>query len=476
MKTALAVTLALLVAVTGAVSALCPRIYDTRDKVSFNETVLYGDRNAFQGTEIHTKMTWERLLYWDTTLRPGEEDSESTVCTVYNAQQLPHRNVNYTGVQMQTSYGSAHDRNRPEEERTGLALAFDALYDETAPGEEKSKTVYLKDYYTYYPWTFHLEFPEFSASWGTDYPTHHFYYNTPSVRENAWEVLQTLEGFFKIPVQENEQVELFLSRSTNGYSTSYGITPGAGGSDAYFMSLMSVLGKSAAYFTFTTETANGNTVDTSQIPGGYGIYVLPYEASETGTVLFPERLHMAYALSPSSSIVSLSFGENEETLHLYTLEDGIPVLTVIDTDTMETIQRLEILPTPVESFSPIYTGEDFLVVVHDWEKITLLTENKDGSYAFGFTTAAGPEDVDIDLQYVGYDAKMAFDGERLMVVQYIQRGYYHCNFLLRAYTKDGVQCVAEYDCSLNAGLSDESNYQYHCTPFGADSISIRFVG
>ncbi len=473
MKTALAVTLALLLTVSAAVSALCPPIYGAKENVSFHETLLYGDRNALHGTEIETHMTWEELLYWDTILRPGETDSETTICTVHNTKQPALRKQHHTGVQMQISYDSAYDRDTPEEERTGLALAFDTLYNETAPGEEKSKTVYMKDYYTYYPWTFQLDFPEFSASWGTDEPTHHFYYNSPSVRENAWEVLKALDSFFKIPVLEDEQVELFLGRSTNGYSTSYGITPGAGGSDAFFMSMMSVLGKSAAYFTFTAETKNGNTVDTSQIPGGYGIYVLPYEVGKNGTVIDHEGLRMTYALSPSASIVSLSFGSNEETLHLYTLEDGIPVLTVIATDTMETLQRLEILHTPVENFEPIFIGENFLVVIHDWEKITLLTKSADGTYAFGFTTEAAPEVM--DLQYVGYDAKMAFDGERLMVVQYKQRGFYHCDFLLRAYTKEGVQCIAEYACSLNAGLSDESNYQYHCTPSGADSLSIRFT-
>ncbi len=472
MKKVLIVMIALLLSVIAAVSALCQQIYNTRDEVSFSETVLYGDRNALQGTEIRTSMTWDRLLYWDTTLRPGETDSEHTVCTVYATKQPAQRGTSYLGVQMQVEYDASVSREGDENEANRLARAFDELYAKTAPGEEKSAVIRLKDYYTYYPFSIRLEFPDYSAGWSTNSPIHYSYFSHPVGDENAREVLLALNEFFTIPVLDSEKIELYLSRGSKGYSVSYGITPGVGGSDTYYMSTVSVVGESAAYFTFQPQTSHKNTVDTSLIPGGYGIYVLPYETGKNGTKLHAQNLKMTYALSSDIEIVSLSFGATEETLHLYTLEDGIPVLTVIDTAAMETLQRIEIQSETVESFSPVFTGEDFLVTVHNWDTITLLRQRDDGAYEHGFTIPACPDEL--DLQYIGYNAAMDFDGKRLIVAQYKQRGFYHCDFILSAYTKDGIQCVAEYACSLNAGLSGEGNYQYHCTPTSADALSVNF--
>lgn len=126
-----------------------------------------------------------------------------------------------------------------------------------------------------------------------------------------------IQAFFKIPVLENEyalvsvqrdsQENAVLSFSDNGSSSK-------NGADSFRFSTVSCATDEAVYFTFDAHTTNGNLADTSLIPGGYGIYRLPYD-SETGIPKTSE-LEMIYSLDPEMHYGSLHASPDGKKLFL----------------------------------------------------------------------------------------------------------------------------------------------------------------
>ena len=191
------------------------------------------------------------------------------------------------------------------------------------------------------------------------------------------------------------------------------------------------------------------------------------------TTVDADGLAMVYPLNPMTEIAYLTRGTAAGTLHLYTKEDGHPVLTVIDTETMQTVQQLKLESEVCEFFSLLHASEEFIVLITDSSRLVLLTRKEDGMYAHRFT--ADKEPAGIELPYYGTThTKCAFDGERLATVQYIRDGYARCNLIAAVYDATGMLSAARYDCSLNAGLSDD-NYKYHCQLTGDPVIAIRFT-
>lgn len=92
-------------------------------------------------------------------------------------------------------------------------------------------------------------------------------------------VILGFRDFFKIPVIADEQVEISVSKGAGGRGISYGLK--STDSDSFSIRSESALTDDACYFTFTTRTVYGDIVDTNLIPGGYGIYRLPYFDGKT---------------------------------------------------------------------------------------------------------------------------------------------------------------------------------------------------
>lgn len=110
--------------------------------------------------------------------------------------------------------------------------------------------------------------------------------------------------FFRIPVLDDEYYDVGLTKGSDGeiyVTTDYGT---AEGDDDFYFNVQSCDTDEAAYFFFESHSMSGNVVDTSMIPGGYGIYRMPHGEEDGKSPI--ERLETVYPLDPNAYYRSIS--------------------------------------------------------------------------------------------------------------------------------------------------------------------------
>ena len=89
---------------------------------------------------------------------------------------------------------------------------------------------------------------------------------------------------------------------------------GVPGEDHFAFAMTFCAADDAIYFTFDPHTENGELVDLSLIPGGYGIYKLPYDRERD--VFLSGELEMVYALDPALHYVDMYLSPDGQKLLL----------------------------------------------------------------------------------------------------------------------------------------------------------------
>ena len=118
--------------------------------------------------------------------------------------------------------------------------------------------------------------------------------------------------FFRIPVLDDEYYEVGLTKGSDGevyVTTDYGT---AEGDDDFYFNVQSCDTDEAAYFFFESHSMSGNVVDTSMIPGGYGIYRMPHGEKDGKSPI--ERLETVYPLDPNAYYQSISVSPDGKKL------------------------------------------------------------------------------------------------------------------------------------------------------------------
>ena len=483
MKRALIITVLLLAL---SISGLClahGSANAARDKVELTENVIYGDKAAARGAVVESKIHYDHHLFWDTEYTIGDEPASETKFRFSQKKLYGDSVPEYTGVTLESglsfgiNYGCDMDMSRKQ---TGLAEAYRQLYNETPDGQEGKKTIYLKDYYDYYPLAINISLPGNYFNWRDGYPEETAY----STSLETEKMIKDFSEFFKIPVVENEGWEITLAKDDNGsvYSMGSGNIDG----DSFYLWTISVFTDDACFFTFNNRSTMGKTVDTSQIPGGYGIYRLPYYEGDGGYISTGEgkysirdgvsvgELSNAYPLNPETELINLLINEEKTKLLLVTREQKKCVLTVIDAKTMETLQRMELAELGEENNVYSTRSLDGFLVIELWDsQIIVVTENENGEYEHSFT--APFTDAENPLYYLNYDSAMDWDGERLVITDFLRHDEYGelCGFFAAVCDKTGLLYYGEYQSSLDVGSFDHSS-RYDCRPLDSSPIAVSW--
>ena len=166
---------------------------------------------------------------------------------------------------------------------------------------ESDVTIHMKDLMDYYilsGWIngtgemLDMNFSSLAANEGEDYELE------LAKKWKAW------NDFFKIPVLKEEYMTYRLAKGNNGelsVTTDYGITEGG---DEFGFNIQSCDTEDASYFFFDAHSLNGRVVDTSLIPGGFGIYRMPHEGKEGRSAV--EELENIYRLDPNAYYQSIA--------------------------------------------------------------------------------------------------------------------------------------------------------------------------
>lgn len=469
-KNMIAVTAAVLCGVI-LLSFMATVIYSGREAVQITQTVSEGDGSAVEGLVIHTALEHENQMFWEMDYRPGQTPSLKTDFTFLQWEKEWEYEVTFSGLRIEHGlhnggWGSMID-DLDRENAEGLDAAFLELYEEALlekPGTEVKKTIYLKDYYDYYPVGFEWDYPSIPLASGG------YLGLTPRENTEAYNEIADVYGeFFKIPVLENEVLELHMTLREGGLINNYG-HGGAYSEDPdaydsfYLYTIDPVLTADAGYFTIEKRTNNGQEVDTSQIPGGWGIYCQPYTVGPDGnSVIDPTQVYMAYPLSRDVRVLSMHLSPDEKDILLHTWEKDAYYLTVIETGSMKTKQRL-LVTTYGEGIGwSIYAAKDnFMTVTIGWDQIAVLERQPNGTYLHRFTV-----DLEEDLRLYGAGYRgtpdFAFDGIRLAMTDHKTENRRYSTLLdhyVAVFTAEGMQYYGEYQSSFSPAFPEERSSIY----------------
>lgn len=478
-----AILLAVLLALSvGGVCVAASGVYEACDQVVLTETVVYGDRAAADGLTVVRRTGYNDHLLWDTTctLDAGQRTETDYAFSASGVSEEWQQVYGGVSLQAYTGGGSIFAGGELPETPTGLDAAYLELFNSIEPGEAKSAVINLEDYLDYYPISVDLDFP---GTWYFSDLDGETDLSEPEPGTELYAVAK-LQEYFKIPILAGEQRSIDIGKRTDG-------TVGGRGSssvgDFFSMQTCSVLTGDACYFTFDTHSRDGRVVDTGEISGGYGIYRLPYEEDcrdESGQKVCGvdvDALEMVYPLDPEIDLLGLSVNGEQTRLLLYAVEDGAYVLTVMNLETMDTLQKLKIADQPENSGWGLYDGGDFMVAQLSG-KLAVISVTDSGAYELQFLCDVRPDEVSAFwYQDVAWD----FDGERLAYVETLEKvketwGWTQesCGFRLAVYDASGLLYCGEYRSSLDTGEERGSSYyengNYDCLGRGYEPLSVRW--
>lgn len=478
MKKALVLMILLIVLSVSGMVLVFTVTNNVRDQVEITAISKFGDASAAEGLEVLARTHYNRHLFWNTTYRT---DTAAVQTGFLFSQTQIDENApkEYSGVYMETGTQYGFDL-RQEGKQSGIAAAYKELFDRTPAGTEATATLKLKDYYDFYPMGVTLDMPGNTLGWSEDYVAD----AAPEPGAEEY-IIRAFEDFFRIPVIEDETIDISVTKNADGSTGGYG--SGSTDSDAFYIRSLNALTDDVCYFTFNSHTGNGDVVDTSLIPGGYGIYCLPY--SESGVVkngvnisgILIDELSMVYSLNPEDTVFGLYTNPDKTKLLLLTKENNVCVLTVIDIEAMAPLQRLELESLGKgDNVWNTYYYDDFFALWLPENQLAVIDVNQNGEYEHRFTVELTDEAN--KLYYLNINAVMDWDGERLVVSDFLSNTYdreninnsKYCSFYLAVYDETGLLYYGEYLSSLDAGgrLNDRNDL---CQHIYYSPLSVRWI-
>ena len=156
-------------------------------------------------------------------------------------------------------------------------------------------------------------------------------------------------------------------------------------------------------------------------------------------------------------------------LLVFTLENDSTFLTVIDLDTMTELQK--ILIGEFEDYV-FYEFENF-IAIRDVDTIAVIENTDSGLCNLAFSVPRNQE-YDRNFRLTGFATTMAFDGERLAIVEKPTDKNHNtnglCGFELSIYTASGLMFYGKYDSSLSSA-ANRYDYTLRCD---LNSYSVEF--
>ena len=332
MKKMIALVLLLSVLSVSAFFAVGALVSGEQENVTFKENVIYGDRTYANGVNVFMRSHYDNHLFWNTSYTIGDEPKATTDFEFHYTAFADPKPKKGRGAILKTDFPYYHSYDDLlAGEPVGLKMAYRELYDETPVGETGTKTVRLQDYYDYYPIGFFtLSLP------GVDWMAHN-YDDLTGMYKNIRDVWDAFNEFIKIPIPEDlPAFEIELKKIGENHLSTRMLGP------YYQIESASAYTSTQCFFSITTDY-DGKRVDTSQIPGGYGIYAFSYQNSGNkfyGDGIDTDSLAMVYPLGEAEEVVHMIVSEDETKLLAFTAEQGGFFLTVIDIATMTELQKI----------------------------------------------------------------------------------------------------------------------------------------
>lgn len=478
MRKTLSLFLALIILVFSVYCTVFADVNKEKDNVEITEVFTYGDRTAAAGVSINIKNLYRENLLWDTTYSIKENTAHSEFSIYKN--RIPREYEAYYDLSLGSSFlysvTGPHSPNRD----TGLEKIYDDIIESAQPGVEVKKLFLLSDYMDYYPLTVETSFPG-------KYISDHLTDDTDAADK---EFIKAMREFFRIPIIEGHKIELRVTVNEEGTVYSSGSVSGSGiaeNEDDYGFYAQSIITERECFIYFDNKTELGRTADTSLVPGGYGIYRLPYTITNQKTTFDTDSLKNIFPVRGDYQICDLDLSKDGKRLYMITDENGKKIFTVINAESFQTEERTVITRDKDESAYIEYIEEDFIVlnIYHPNRdsKISVYTFDDKGKFKREITVYNFIETEHKDsTRYVGanvYDhneIKVVWDDGKLYVTNPFDnttdRPISQNGFRLAVFGKEGLEFYGEYITSLSAGNDGYQASSYHIYNSRYDKIDI----
>jgi len=434
MKRSLILTLLLFALSAAALVGSHSVINGRKDAVAIEETVLYGDRTAAEGITVLNRTHNDYHLFWDTSYTV---ENELKVHTDFLFSQEEKREDYNPGPNLSVSYffnfsmGGSNIILEDDYEQGVRKLPMKPARDvagRTQAGETHEETVYLKDYYDFYPFCLEINFPS-------------------SVVTTSYHNLYDMTDYLKVPVSETQRVRVSVTKDSTGNVTQ---VRNELVSEEIFFTASGVFTDSGCYFVINARE-NG----TARLPEEVlGIRYIPFIKAEGFLRPSFEDIRMAYPLDrETAQVLYLLKSPDERRLMLFAEENGSITLSVIGVETMNLLQKTVLFEDTEDLFlQEIQQYDNFFAAPLSDGRFCLLQENAGGICEVKLTgNLYACEEIGKDPFYAFYnDMAMDYDGQRLAVAFYQQRS--GCGTYLMVYNKDGLAYAGKYDHSTDRFL------------------------
>lgn len=469
-KSLIALLLALAVALTGTVYTFVT-VSRGIDQVVYTRRTVTGDPAAADGLTLQHKITHSGYLHWDSllTFADGEHSTETTF------RYTPDRENEYIvhdspGVMLYNHASWEIDASLPPEKHRGFSRLARELYDEVGPGGSGYRKARLSEVYDYYPIQIQVDFPQnFFNSDEMLYMEDNW--QSEEYHENWLKLNLAFETFFRIPILTDEEYEISVDRDSGhggGYGSAFGMSLESQEEDRYNMDSFSVRKDNDAWFTFSTHTVENQVVDTSLIPGGYGIYHLACDPNVTTYSEKPEGILVddmkcIYPMDPAVEVKALQMSADDTRLLVCYLDDTDTLWTdVVDIATGTRLQRLELYTGSgeYEPWTDVIVYEDCILYLADNKQLILLVDNGAG---YDLVLNVPQKELE-NVYYSPYNTQMGWDGHRLALATKYGDAYDSCDISLAIYTADGIQYAGAYTGTLTSNNRRCNNAPYDGYP------------
>lgn len=428
---------ALVIVSLGAASFTFAAVRGQMADCRITEKTIVGDAAAAAGLSASFGMGLQNQLYWRNVYTYGGADDGADVQETAFSRKNPFPAdkkgpVPYVRLTGYMTSGNALDdiltdpaegypirqellaQVRQEFFTAGAAERVQEIKRALPADGETTQDLKLKDIFRYYPIEGDLTG---TSIWAASLD------NAVYASENPAKLWQDINRFLRIPIPETESSGFSVGKYPDG-SLNFNYYQGKENcsqqEDHFDFHNIACSTSDAVYFTFNTHTDDGDVVDTSLIPGGYGIYRLPYDREKE--IFLSEKLEMVYALDPEKQYTDIYASSDGAKLFLVSqaarlaavgVKEVQATAEIIDVRTMQCDRREEIVCS--EDAALGYDAGDYLIF-RGLRELCLYTY-QNGSYKKELMLA----DVDFRkpaLRNLFYDnrCRTAYDGKWLSIL------------------------------------------------------------
>jgi hypothetical protein len=432
-------------------------IYHTRDQVEVTEQVIYGDSQWLEGLSVTGEYTWDDTLYWDISYSLDDvttAQSSFEICPEgrdYDHSSSGSAQVVY--VDCFSDMGGSGTFAVDYMDFGSYTPVIQDLYSQMDPGETLTQTVNLSDYFEDYP----LLFSIYTGIWMADEReflsmTEEDFVNSDfgATQEN----FDDLHDFFQIPMPEEAYVQITLETDGSGAISSYVINLISDLDSFYFTGIM---GEDAFYITIQTADRAGEC-DFSRIPGGLGVYRLPYLKRDGVPVLHTEQLETVCSLPENTQVEYLELSHTGSQIFVVARVDGEDQLWVIGQKSGAVQQ---VIPLSLNSVRAFQIEENDLLFFQDNGVFALVERQKDLSWQVALTSTIPPDEkMGLESEYGSIilerflntqDVLMNWDGNTLALAT-LGNGYAYdpeiSSLTVAVFDENGLQYLGQFDLSL----------------------------